>query len=93
MRIPNLAPLILRSPGEETQCLAVFVFFGEAAKTFASLGVSLGAAQSDALELARFDVVRLEPARAFGVARALTRGEPEVLSVGKVSSTSNTGPV
>src|SRR3954454_14935560 len=65
MRIPNLAPLILPSACEETQCLAVLAFLGETAEAFASLGVALGAAQSDALELPRFDIVRLELARTF----------------------------
>src|SRR5205814_6164991 len=65
MRDPNLRPLILPSACEETQGLAVLAFLGETAKAFASLGVTFGAAQGDALELARFNIVRLELARAF----------------------------
>src|SRR5258708_6420529 len=65
MRVPNLRPLILPSACEETQGLAVLALLGETAKAFASLGVALGAAQSDALELPRFDIVRLDLARAF----------------------------
>ena len=65
MRIPNLRPLVLPSAREETQGFAVLAFVGETAQAFARLGVALGAAKSDALELARFDIVRLELARAL----------------------------
>src|SRR4051794_10414747 len=65
MRIPSLAPLILPSARKETQCLAILALLGETAKAFASLGVALGAPQSDALQLPRFDIVRLELARTF----------------------------
>src|ERR1700730_8653754 len=73
MRVPNLRPLILPSAGEEPQGLAVLAFVGETAKAFASLGVALGAAQSDALELARLDIVRLELARAFKDIKRIAR--------------------
>ena len=73
MRVPNLRPLILPSACEETQGLAVLAFLGETAKAFARLGVTLGAAQSDALELARLDIVRLELARVFEDVQGITR--------------------
>src|SRR5260370_21830574 len=63
MRVPNLRPLILPSACEETQGLAVLALLGETAKAFASLGVALGTAQSDALEVPRFDIVWRELAR------------------------------
>src|SRR5205085_5807813 len=79
MRVPNLGPLILPSACEETQGLAVLAFLGETAKAFARLGVALGAAQGDAFEFPRFDIVRLQLARAFEdvqrVARAVQPDE------------------
>jgi hypothetical protein len=73
MRVPNLVPLVLPSAREETQGLALLAFLAETAKAFARLGITLGAAQSDALELARFDVVRLELACAFEDIQRVTR--------------------
>src|SRR5260370_27370101 len=73
MRVPNLRPLILPSACEETQGLAVLALLGETAKAFASLGVALGTAQSDALELQRFDIVRLEFACAFEDTQRIAR--------------------
>src|SRR5690349_4781811 len=65
MGLPNLAPLIRPGAGEETQGFPVLALLGEAAQAFARLGVALGAAQSDALELPRLDIVRVELARAL----------------------------
>src|SRR4029077_14107988 len=73
MGLPDLRPLILQGACEETQGLAVLAFVGEPAKAFAGLDKTRSPAESDALELARFDIVGVEAACVFEDGQRVTR--------------------